>query len=55
MHSDSRDRAFSAREVGTLLLPGLAALTIRILLGNPTDVDWTDMRMHLWPVSQACG
>ena len=28
-------------------LPGLAALTIRILLGNPTNVDWTDMRMYL--------
>ena len=39
--------SFLAREVGTLLLPGLAALTIRILLGNPTDVDWTDMRMYL--------
>ena len=39
--------SFLAREVGTLLLPGLAALTIRILLGNPTNVDWTDMRMYL--------
>ena len=39
--------SFLAREVGTLLLPGLAALIIRILLGNPTDVDWTDMRMYL--------
>ena len=39
--------SFLAREIGTLLLPGLAALTIRIVLGNPTDVDWTDMRMYL--------
>ena len=39
--------SFLAREIGTLLLPGLAALAIRIVLGNPIDVDWTDMRLYL--------
>ena len=39
--------SFLVRESFTLILPGLAALVIRLSLGNPQGVEWNDTRMYL--------
>ena len=39
--------SFLVRESFTLILPGLAALVIRLSLGNPQGVEWNDTRTYL--------
>ena len=39
--------SFLVRESLTLILPGLAALVIRLSLGSPEGVEWNDTRMYL--------
>ena len=39
--------SFLIRESFTLILPGLAALSVRLFLGNPQGVGWNDNRLYM--------